>query len=54
MQVDEFVVNFEKDFSPVSFLSTSTSTKTAWYLDSGASLHMTEAWEILSNLMERD
>jgi hypothetical protein len=47
-------VKFEKDFSLVSFLSTSTTTRSAWYLDNGASHHMTEAQELFSSLMERD
>jgi hypothetical protein len=42
-QLDEFATKFEKDFSLVSCLSTSTNTRSAWYLDNGASHHMTEA-----------
>jgi hypothetical protein len=42
-QLDEFATKFEKDFSLVSCLSTNTNTRSAWYLDSGASHHMTEA-----------
>jgi hypothetical protein len=53
-QLNEFVAKFEEDFSLVSCLSTSTITKSAWYLDSGASRHMTEAWELFSSLMEMD
>jgi hypothetical protein len=53
-QLDEFAVKFEKDFSLVYCLSTSTSTRSVWYLDSGASRYMTEAWELFSNLIERD
>jgi hypothetical protein len=40
-QVDEFATKFEKDLSLVSYLSTSTTTMSAWFLDSGASRHMT-------------
>jgi hypothetical protein len=54
MQLDEFAVKFEKDFSLVSFLSTNTTTKNAWYLDTGAYRHMKKSWEIFSSLMERD
>jgi hypothetical protein len=43
MQLDEFVVNFDKDLSLVSCLSTSTTNKSAWYLDNGAYRHMIEA-----------
>jgi hypothetical protein len=39
-QLDEVVVNFEKDFSLVSFLSTITTTKSVWHFDNGASHHM--------------
>jgi hypothetical protein len=42
-QLDEFATKFEKDFSLVSCLSTNTNTRSAWYLDNGASHHMTEA-----------
>jgi hypothetical protein len=42
-QLDEFATKFEKDYSMISFLSTSTTTRSAWFLDSGASRHMTEA-----------
>jgi hypothetical protein len=41
--LDEFAMNFEKDFSLVSYLSTSTATRSVWCLDNGASHHMTEA-----------
>jgi hypothetical protein len=53
-QLDEFAAKFEKDFSLVSYLSTSTTTRSVWYLDNGASHHMTESWELFSSLMERD
>jgi hypothetical protein len=42
-QLDEFATKFEKDYSMISFLSTSTTMRSAWFLDSGASRHMTEA-----------
>jgi hypothetical protein len=51
-QLKEFTAKFESDFSLVSCLSTSTVSKSAWYLDSHASRHMTEALELLSNLTE--
>lgn len=47
-------MKFESDFSLVSWLSTSTTTRSAWYLDSGASRRMTKAWELFSSLMEKD
>jgi hypothetical protein len=54
MQLDEFAVNFEKDFSLVSCLSTSTTTRSVWFLDNVASLHMTEARELFNSLTESD
>jgi hypothetical protein len=52
--MSEFVVKFEKDFSLVSCLSTNTISRSAWYVDSGASHHMTSARELFTNLMEQD
>ena len=40
-QVDDFATKFEKFYSLVSFLSTSTSMRSAWLLDIGVSHHMT-------------
>jgi hypothetical protein len=40
-QMNEFATKFEKDFSLVSHLSNSTIPRNVWYLDSGASQHMT-------------
>jgi hypothetical protein len=40
-QINEFASKFDKDFSMVSCLSTSTIMRNAWYVDSGASRHMT-------------
>ena len=52
--MNEFSAKFESDFSLVSCLSTSIVARSAWYLDSGASPHMTEAWELFSSLTETD
>jgi hypothetical protein len=46
-------VKFE-DFSLVSYLSTSTVTRSTWYLDSGASSHMTAAQDLFNSLTEKD
>jgi hypothetical protein len=54
MQLDEFVANFEKDYSLVSCLSTSTTTRSVWFLYSGAYCHMIEARDLFSNLTESD
>ena len=45
-------MKFESDFSLASCLSTSIVVGSAWYLDSGACCHMTEAREIFSSLMK--
>jgi hypothetical protein len=52
-QMDEFVAKFGKDFSLISCLSTSTITRNAWYLDSGAFHHMKNARELFNSLMEK-
>jgi hypothetical protein len=54
MQLDEFETKFEKDFSLVSYRSTNTVMRSAWFLDNGESHHMTKAREIFSILIERD
>lgn len=53
-KIDEYVVNFEKEFSLVSYLSTSTIIKSAWYLDSSVSRHKTKGWDLFRNFMEKD
>jgi hypothetical protein len=53
-QLDEFVANFAKEFTLVSCFSTSTVTRSAWYLESGASYHMIEAWDIFNSMTEKD
>jgi hypothetical protein len=53
-QLNEFAAKFKEDFSLVSYLSTSTVTRSAWYLDNGASCHIREAHELFSSLMETD
>ena len=49
-KVNEFAAKFEKDFSLVSYLSTSTIPRNVWYVDSGASRHMTSTWQLFSSL----
>jgi hypothetical protein len=53
-QLSELASKFESDFSFVSCLSTSTTPRSARYLDSGPSRHMTEAREMFNNLSEED
>jgi hypothetical protein len=38
----------------VSYLFTRTFTRSAWYLDNGASLNMRESWERFNSLTEKD
>jgi hypothetical protein len=53
-KLNEFVAKFDKDFSLFSFLSTSTTTMSVWFLDNDASHHMIEALELFSSLTEMD
>jgi hypothetical protein len=52
--LDEFATKFEKEFPLVSYLSTRIVIRSAWYLDNGASCHMTKAQELFYSLMEKD
>jgi hypothetical protein len=52
--MNEFSSKFEKDFSMVSCLSTNTIPRNAWFVNSGASRHMTLAQELFSSLTEQD
>jgi hypothetical protein len=52
-QVKEFVERFEKDFLLVSCLS-GTVSNSAWFVDSGASRHMTGTHELFTSLSEKD
>jgi hypothetical protein len=54
MHLDDFAMKFENDLSLVSFLSTNKATRSAWFLDNGAYLHMTEARYFFRNMMKRD
>lgn len=53
VKVDEFFDRFEKEFSFFSCLSSSMSSG-SWYIDKGASCHMTGVREIFTSLVERD
>jgi hypothetical protein len=52
--MNEFVVKFERNFLMVSWLSTNTVPRKAWYVDSGASCHMTSARKLFSSLTKHD
>jgi hypothetical protein len=51
--VDEFTSQFEQEFSLVAGLSSSTTSLVVWYIDSGASRHMTGVRSQFSELTER-
>jgi hypothetical protein len=50
--VEEFSTKFDKEFSLIACLSLRTTTTDAWYIDSGASLHMIEVREHLTDLTQ--
>jgi hypothetical protein len=51
-EVEEFSTNFDKEFSLVVCLSSRTTTLDTWYIDSGASFHMTVVREHLTDLTQ--
>lgn len=51
--VDEFSTQFEQEFSLVVGLESSTTPSTIWYIDSGASRHMTGVRAQFSDLTDR-
>jgi hypothetical protein len=52
VEVEEFSTKFDKEFSLIACLSSRTTTTDAWYIDSGASRHMTTVREHLTDLTE--
>jgi hypothetical protein len=50
--VEEFSTKFDKEFSLVVCLSTGTTHSDTWYIDSGASHHMTGVREHLTDLTQ--
>jgi hypothetical protein len=53
-QMTRFIAKFEKDFSLVSCLSTNMILMNAWYVNNGASRHMTLMWQLFSTLKKQD
>jgi hypothetical protein len=51
-EVEEFSTKFDKEFSLIACLSSRTTTTDAWYIDSGASRHMTTVREHLTDLTQ--
>ena len=53
--IDEFSSKFDEDFSLIAFLSSSSTQATGvWYIDSGASYHMTGVREHFSSFREEE
>ena len=56
VEVEEFVRKFEKVFSLFSLVSSVVSNgvvqKNSWFIDNGASRHMTRIWHILCEIIE--
>jgi hypothetical protein len=53
-EVDEFAARFENEFSLIACLSSSASSGGVWYIDSGASSHMTGVRDYFSSLKEEE
>ena len=53
-QLNKLASKFENDCAFVSCLSTSTTPNGAWYMDSGASCHMTKARDLFNSFSEDD
>jgi hypothetical protein len=51
-EVEEFSTKFDKEFSLIACLSSRTTTPDTWYIDSGASYHMTSVREHLTDLTQ--
>lgn len=54
MDVEDFASTFEREFSLIACLSACSRSSRDWYIDSGASTHMTGVREVLSEITERD
>jgi hypothetical protein len=50
--VEEFTHRFEKEYSLLVCLSSRASSTSIWYIDSGASCHMTGVREYFTDLTE--
>jgi hypothetical protein len=51
-EVEEFSTKFDKEFSLIECLSSRNTTPDTWYIDSGASRHMTAVREHLTDLTQ--
>ena len=52
--LEEFSSKFEREFSLIVCLSSCSGSSRVWYIDSGASTHMSEVREVFSKMTERD
>jgi hypothetical protein len=52
--MNESTTKFEKDLSLVYYISTNMIPRDAWYVDSGASRHMTSTQQLFSSLKKQD
>ena len=50
--MEDFSTKFDKEFSLIACLSLRTTTLDTWYIDSGASRHMTTVREHLTDLTQ--
>ena len=50
--VEDFASTFEREFSLIACLSACSGSSRDWYIDSGASAHMTRVREVFSEIIE--
>ena len=51
--MEEFASKFDREFSLIACLSSCSGSSRVWYIDSGASTHMSGVQECFSELTER-
>ena len=52
-KVEQFASQFDRDFAFITSTFSRSTSSDVWYIDNGASRHMTGAWEFFSELAER-
>ena len=53
-ELEQFVLQFDKEFAFITYTSSRSTSSNVWYIDSGASRHMTGAQEFFSDLAKRE